>query len=344
MSTERKHRLTHELIGDMGISLVISLFVLCFLYFMSSSLAERYMQAREIVITDTQSRVLAAWIMSLCIAAGVIVFIVLFLFMSGRRFSYLAAIIKEIDNLGNPGERISVRIEGNDELTELAKSINYMSAAQAEMMDREKQLRERREIFVRNLAHDIRTPLTAMISYSQMMRDKGQLTGKDAEKYMDMMLRRSTQIRELTDRLLDEGRGEPERIDSVKLLLEQLFEEWTETLEGELECEASITGEDGSAEADVYAIRRIMDNLASNVRKYADAGQKVVLSAQISRSEGRGIKVVISEVNAVKSDISQEESRGIGLDSIRRIASLLGGGAETESADGRFSVTVTLYL
>ena len=344
MSTERKRRLTHELIGDMGISLVISLFVFCFLYFMSSSLAERYMQAREIVITDTQSRVLGAWIMSLCIAACVIVFIVLFLFMSGRRFSYLAAIIKEIDSLGNPGERISVQIEGNDELTELARSINYMSAAQAEIVEKEKQLRERREIFVRNLSHDIRTPLTAMISYSEMMRDRGELTREEAEKYTDMMLRRSTQIRELTDRLLDEGRSEPERIDSVKLLLEQLFEEWAETLEEGFECEMSITGEDGAAEADVYAIRRIMDNLASNVRKYADPGRAIELSAQISRAGESGMRIVICETNAVKEEISQEESRGIGLDSIRRIAELLGGGVKTAEADGGFSVTVTLYL
>ena len=355
MSIKKRRKLTHEIIEDIGVSLLIAAFSFCFLYFMSSSIAERYIENAEISLTEGQQHVMHIWIMSLCVTACAVVFVVLFLFMSGRRTSYLTLIIKEIGNLKNPGEHIDIRLEGNDELTELAESINYMSRMQASMLEREKLMREQREIFVRNLSHDIRTPLTSMISYSQMMCEKDDISKEEAGRYAGLMLRKSAQIRELTDRLLDEGRGKPERIDSVRLLMEQLVYEWAETLEDGFKCETAVKGSaDFTASVDVYALRRIMDNLASNVEKYADPAEKVELSAELTacsaESIGRIGKVEIHQENEIRriedddSGVIRPDSRGIGLESVKRLASLYGGSVEISEGGTGFSIDISMYL
>ena len=346
MSTKKRRKLAHEIMGDIGISLLISLFIFCFLYFMSSSIAERYMEFSGRTLTDGQQYVLSVWIMSVCVTACAVAFVVLFLFMSGRRTSYLTEIIKSIESLRHPGERINISVEGNDELSELAESINYMSSMQADMLEMEKQMREQREQFVRNLSHDIRTPLTSMISYSQMLAEKEAISKEDIGKYAEMMLRRSMQIKELTDRLLDEGGGKVERIDSVRFLAEQLLAEWSEMLEERFSCECAVTGEgDFAAAVDIHAMRRIFDNLASNVSKYADPAEAVHISAQLeSGAGGKAGRMTIRQENHIGRDLPAAESRGIGLDSIRRIAAMHGGDAETIEENGIFSIDISVYF
>lgn len=344
MSIKKRRKLAHEITGDIGISLVISLFTFCFLYFMSSSIAERYMENSGRVLTDGQQYVMNVWIMSVCVIACAVLFTVLFIFMSGKRISYLTTIIREIDNLKHPGERVDIVPEGNDELTELAESINYMSGMQADMIEREKAMREERELFVRNLSHDIRTPLTSMISYSQMMSEKDVISGDEAGKYAEMMLRRSVQIKELTDRLLDDRAGTPERIDSVGFLMEQLLSEWTEMLEESFACDIAVEG-DAAASVDVYAVRRILDNLASNVEKYADDSERVAISVNISCDDTeRRCALAIHQKNVIRKAPAVSESRGIGLESVRQLAAMYGGSADVSMTEEEFSMDVVMYF
>ena len=71
-----------------------------------------------------------------------------------------------------PKKKFYITPEGNDELTKLAESINYLSESQNDIIRKEKEMKEKRELFIRSLSHDIRTPLTSIIAYSDFMIDK----------------------------------------------------------------------------------------------------------------------------------------------------------------------------
>ena len=154
------------------ISVLISLFVFCFLYFLSGSIVENYFWHHGIVLTEVQKRVFSVWLRSVCGLAGLIIFVVLFLFMLGQRLSYLIQIIQGVELLKEKEMETRIPLEGDDELTRLAETINFVAASRRELDQRERQMQEEKEAWVRSMSHDIRTPLTSMVSYSELLLDK----------------------------------------------------------------------------------------------------------------------------------------------------------------------------
>lgn len=63
-------------------------------------------------------------------------------------------------------------IEGDNELKELAESINFLSETERRLRQLETELQAEKEQLIRDLSHDIRTPLTAMLSYSDYLGGK----------------------------------------------------------------------------------------------------------------------------------------------------------------------------
>ena len=88
---------------------------------------------------------------------------------------------------------------------------------------------------------------------------------------------------------------------------------------------------------DVQELRRIFDNLSSNVRKSADPVKPVTLSVGLENGA-----LLIHQSNAVLPEKPQSESYKIGLNSIRRIAQHYGGSVAVEERVAEFSITVML--
>ena len=84
-------------------------------------------------------------------------------------------------------------------------------------------------------------------------------------------------------------------------------------------------------------LRRIFDNLISNVKKYAEPSASVELS--ISQKDGG---IVIRQSNRIANNQPPSESYKMGLYSIRRIAQNYGGTVETHDENGTFEIISTL--
>ena len=199
-------KLSAEILELLLISLVIAAFFCAFLYFMSLSIAESYLSGREIFLNEMQTGTLRVWLGSICLLASAAVFLVLFLSLFGQKIAYLITIIKGVDMLGKQEMEYHISVEGNDEFTQLAESINYLSASQRELRQQEEQLRTEREALIRALSHDIRTPLTSILSYSDYLEKKEHLTQEEMREYLALMQVKAEQIRVLTDSLLGNGR------------------------------------------------------------------------------------------------------------------------------------------
>lgn len=88
---------------------------------------------------------------------------------------------------------------------------------------------------------------------------------------------------------------------------------------------------------DIQELRRIFDNLASNVEKYADREQPVEL-----RIDAVDKRLRVCQRNGIKTGTVPVESNQIGLESIRRIAALYGGMVKVSIEQGIFSIQITL--
>lgn len=293
-----KRKISREILGLTGISFVISAFFYGFIRTMANSVVLSYCDNMAIVLSESQEWEIGNLIKNVSGVAAVIIFVVLFLFLVGEK----------IEN------------------------------AVHELQMKEKSLYEERENLYRSLSHDIRTPLTTILSYSEYMKEK--IEEEIMHEYITRVQRKAEQIKNLTDQLLDGGVRNLEKIENGKFLMQQLADEWETALENNFQCEIDMNNcPDFAGEFDVREMRRIFDNLVSNVEKYADESKGVRLG--ISEKEEC---LVIKQENMIKKELQNVESRGIGITSIKRIVENYGGEVLVNKEDDRFTIEIIFRI
>lgn len=336
-----KNLFIREVLEFLLLSLVISAFFFGFLFLSSRSIGEIWLDRQGISLREEQISLLHLWIRSLCLLASSLVFLALFLFLLGQRIAYVASIIRGVDQLREKQLDFSIPVEGKDEFAVLAESINYLASSEKQLKQKEEELRQKRENFVRTLSHDIRTPLTSILSNSQYLASKEALTPEETAAYIALVQSKAEQIRLLTDQLLGKAESENRLVENAALLLQQLAFQWEETLEDSFLCQVDLSGcQPFKAEVELSALQRIFDNLASNVEKYADPSQPVVLRLSCGQGE-----VQIFQQNAVTPNPEKpKDSHGIGLKSINEIAKNTGGYADFSLNPASFEIRILLKL
>ena len=337
-SEGKGRKLSREILGLFGASAAISLFLGGFLNVMANSLIITYCEKNGIEYTEMLAWSSNLWIRSICCVAAAFIFVVLFLFLVGQRISYLQEIIRGIDALREHRMDYEIPLEGNNEFTRLAESINYLSRTEKELQHKEALLREEREGMIRALSHDIRTPLTTILSYTEYIQGKDTIEKKEIKDYLSLIQKKAEQIKVLTNQLLDQGSRTLTEIEDGRLLLEQLADEWEGALEEGFDCQMSLEDcPSFSGKVAVQELRRIFDNLASNVEKYGDSRKPVYL--KIFEKENR---LLIEQENGRKKNVIDVESNKIGIEIIRKIAEGYGGKAEVSLTEENFAIVITL--
>lgn len=245
---------------------------------------------------------------------------------------------------------------------QFAQSLN--SLADATVMAAQRQFKSERmkTELITNVSHDIKTPLTSIINYVNLLRATDQ-TDPKALEYIDVLDRKSQRLKKLTEDLVEASKAstgvlnvERERI-GMEQLIDQALGEWEEKLEAR---HLSIVKLLPEGETWVYAdgrhLWRVIDNLLSNCSKYAMEGTRVYL--ELTRGKGQAalsVKNVSREAITVPADrlmerfVRGEESRntegsGLGLSIARSLTELQGGIFQLTADGDLFKATVTLPL
>ena len=334
----KRRKLTHEILGLVCLCFVLSLLLYVLLTTFGGVLIEEYCFRNDIIMDEFAWYDVDNTLRGVGFAVSALFFTVLFFALFGERLAYVRKITAGVDILrnGNYGEQVELR--GNNELTELAEAVNYLSESERKLREKEKRLYEEREELIRTLSHDIRTPLTSIMSYTELLGQKETLTVEEQQEYRYLVARKAEQIKKLTDILLDGGHREPEFFEDARLLFEQLADEFEAELEDDFApvTELSYVGA-FSGIFDVGEMRRIFDNIISNVKKYAEPSELVELTVS-KKDEG----IEIRQSNRIAKDRQTSESYKMGLYSIRRIAQNYGGTVEVRDENGKYEIMITL--
>ncbi|MBR6650022.1 MAG: HAMP domain-containing histidine kinase [Clostridia bacterium] len=335
---KKQSKLAYEILGLIGISAFISAILFLILTWTSSAIVESYCFDNDVVMSEFEWLEVDRWIFSLSAVISAVSFSLLFLALFNDRITYIRTITDGINNLRLGQSDGDIPLEGKNELTQLADAINYMSASQKQLREKELAMSLEKEQFIRALSHDIRTPLTSILAYSEYLCGENSVSAEEQKTYLQMIRKKSEQIRDLSALLIDSDKRNPEHFDDAHLLMEQLAAEFEENLEErfdvrtDLSCCCSFEGS-----FDVQELRRIFDNLSSNVHKYADDEQPVFLSIRTDKGE-----LCITQENSVLAAPRQKESYKLGINSIRRIAQNYGGSVNISKNIDKFSIIVTL--
>ncbi len=334
-----RRRLFAEILLTFGLCFVISLLLFGFIWYFGTGLVEEYFFNNDIVLDDYTYFRLESFIVCAGAAVSVGFFTVLFLALFGEKLGYIRVITKGVEALQKGNYEYKLPIKGNNELTRLAESVNYLSRTQKEVKEKEQKLGREKEELIRTLSHDIRTPLTLIMSYTELLSAKKDISPEEQREYMSLVNKKALQIKDLTDILLDGGHRQTQRFDDARLLFAQLAEEFEESVDG-FAVNTDISAlPPFSGSFDLGELQRIFDNLASNIRKYAD--KSVPLQLNIAKTDDG---IIITQKNGIRADKGGEESYRMGINSIRRIAQNYGGSAETEEDGKDFSIIITLSV
>ena len=331
----RRRRLSLQILGMIGISALLAVILFLFLRWGANAFIEVYCFNNDVPMDEFAWIRVNNWVFSAAMAVSAGFFTLLFLGLLTDRLQYIRKLTDGIHRIRTGDFCQPIEKEGNNELTELACAINEMHENQQLLRQKEQALVLEKEQFIRTMSHDIRTPLSSILAYSDYLCSQ-QVSEEKQKEHLELIRKKALQIRDLTDILLDGNKRNPEHFENARLLLQQLCAAFEEELEDSFSVQTELIDCPAfAASFDVRELQRIFDNLVSNIRKYADPGQPVTLS--VCLQEG---KLRIRQSNTVGVYPENNESYRLGLHSIRRIAQFYGGQAETETENGIFSIEI----
>lgn len=131
------------------------------------------------------------------------IFLLYFHLFTHKTSDYLAEISGGIDEIAKGDFHKSVRVAGEDEIANIAEKINNMTREIQILIENEREYEKEKSDLITNVAHDLRTPLTSIIGYLDLVRSKSELTNEEREKYVTIAFDKSKRLEKLINDLFE---------------------------------------------------------------------------------------------------------------------------------------------
>jgi signal transduction histidine kinase len=281
---------------------------------------------------------------------------------------YLSDVAKGIDRLAKGDYNTPVSENGSGVLKQMAQNVNAATDGLKAAVERELTGQRFKAELITNVSHDLRTPLTSVITYADLLQSEG-MHAPDAEKYLDIIRQKAHRLQTLTEDLFEaskassgETRAELAPLD-INQLIEQTLGEMGDRLAA-AGLEARFTSGCGTVIADGKLLCRVFENLLRNVEKYALAGTRVYIETanhpytggvsagsfaavtirNISASPLNGKAERLAERFTRGDDARTTEGSGLGLAIVKSFMDLQNGNFAIAADGDLFKVTLTLPL
>ena len=265
------------------------------------------------------------------------------------------------------GRVVSVLLANRDFTEEKKRELEQEEALRQEKIKAEK-ANEAKSIFLFNMSHDIRTPMNAIVGYSQLM--KKELTNPKLVHYQEMIEQSSKLLLSIINNVLDMA-----RVESGKMELDENYEvvgNITQLVCSAFAAEASrknielnkiVNVEHKHIIVDSTKMQEILSNLISNAIKYTPEGGKVLIDAQELPYNREGYVLIQTKVSDTCIGMSEEflpslfelftrernttlskiPGTGLGMAIVKNLVDLMNGSIEVESELGKGSTfTITI--
>jgi len=303
-----------------------------------------------------------AFIAFLTVLAGIIMFIIYFLLLTKKFIKYIREISEGINQIsqGNLNNRIIIKNE--DEFAFLADKLNQMADDIKEIMENERRIEYSKNELITSVAHDLRTPLTSIIGYLDLVSSK-ELTQETQMKYISIAYNKSKRLEKLIDDLFTftkfnfgEVKASYNEVDMVKLL-NQLVDEFYPSFEEHHLIYKFITSSTCAIiKADGDLLARALANLISNAIKYGRDGKSILIELGRTETEvtisitnygmiipPEDLKRIFQRFYRVESSRSSETGgSGLGLAIAQSVIEMHGGDIYAESDEKGTVFTVKL--
>lgn len=281
---------------------------------------------------------LTALIISLLFFSPVLIYV-------WNRMRYVGRLKNEVLVMAEGDLEHPVTVKGRDEIGILARNLDEMRLALDDNIRREQEGKKANHDLISSVSHDLRTPMTTLYGYLEIM-SQSRCPEQKREEYLVRCIEKVEEIRTLSDKMFEyalvyETR---EQTELSEIYLGDLLEE----LEGHqefLRLKGYQVQTDFQVEESVKIMgnhmffRRMFNNLFSNILKYGERGEPVLVKAALDRGS---LQMVF--LNERRQRMKQVESNRIGLKSVRKMAELQHGKFFMVEGEETFAVTMEFPL
>lgn len=279
--------------------------------------------------------------------SGAIVFILLLFALIHRKIRYVNQLEQDLKVLGGGNLEYPITIKGRDELTSLAAGIEALKNGILEEQQMKAEAEKANMELVTAMSHDLRTPLTSLIGYLELLNMHRYEDEEQLKKYLEYCRKKAFQMKKVSDRLFEYflvyGREEKglqlQKIPSVELaedLCNGQFFDWQDH-GGTIRCQ--IGNLEGFVQVDSEYMQRVMDNLISNLKKYGDPQFPLEIEAKEQLD-----MLHIQVTNHIRDRKDHPESTQIGLKTCRKIMENHGGSFTWKQEKDEFMITIMFPL
>lgn len=230
---------------------------------------------------------------------GIVLFTMYFLLLTRKFGVYLEQIAGGISAISSGDFNYRVEVHNDDEFGFIADKLNHMAEDIKYIIENERKSENTKNELITSVAHDLRTPLTSIIGYLELVSDKDKLTQEVKQRYIEIAYSKSKRLEKLIEDLFaytsfsfGEVTMELSEIDMVKFINQLLDEFYPSFQEYNLEYEFTTSVSSAVVVADGNLLARAFANLISNAIKYGKDGKSVKLKL---RKENN--KIIIAVTN-----------------------------------------------
>lgn len=281
------------------------------------------------------------------VIAGILLFVVWMLLRPLRKINEGTWQIAQ----GNYGKRLNIR--GYNELAELSANMNTMAQAVEENVRRLEQVAEDRKIFIANLAHEMKTPLTSILGFADILRVKRYVSNEERRDYANIIVEETKRLRALSGKLMELITMGSTQLDFIDMSAVELIKEIENSLiplVSGREIRLKVSAEPAALRVDKELFKSLLYNLVDNAVKASRPGGEVRLAAFIQENgcvaftvEDDGVGIPAKEIEQIvkpfymldKSRSRKAGGAGLGLPLCAEIAKLHGARLLIESRVGK---------
>ena len=248
---------------------------------------------------------------------------------------------------------------GGKELLALADDLNSISDGLSDAVDTAVKSERLKSELISNVSHDIKTPLTSIITYIDLLK-KCNITDPAAQEYLSILDQKAQRLRTLTTDLFDASKATSGAMKlhcvqtDMDALLRQSLGERSESIEKAGLDIRILSQAPTYVYADGQLLWRILDNLIANCTRYALPNSRVYITIE---PDGSMVTLTMKNISAVELNISADElmqrftrgdrsrhteGSGLGLSIAQSLAELMGGSCHVEIDGDLFKAMVSI--
>lgn len=237
---------------------------------------------------------------------GALIFIIIYLLITYRKTKSLVAIINETETMANGDLDRSIEVESNGDIKNLVENINNISRQLKDITIEERRAQQTKTDLITNVSHDLRTPLTSIIGYLEIIdRDKYK-DEVELRYYTNIAYEKAKDLNVLINDLFELTKMQNNTItlDKSDINLVDLLGQVVAYFEyqfnnANMKSRINFSEDKLTVNADAGKLVRAFENLLSNAIKYGQDGRYVDITTKVE--ENMAIVQVINYGQAIST-------------------------------------------